>query len=153
MPQPSPMLTDGLFKNHRLMLYYKGDISALTLFAQNGDGSVCFPNPLPALSSALEPEEFTEAKISLHPSVLVNAINQLLQLDNDLLQAEPGFSEQIDTPGGIVTVHMARFMLLDPPHKLLQSRVCQLKTLPELRGRPPAEMELLRRAYVKVMES
>jgi hypothetical protein len=48
---------------------------------------------------------------------------------------------------------MARFMLLDPPHKLMQSRDCRLRTLPELRGRPPAEMELLRRAYVKVMES
>jgi len=26
-----------------------------------------------------------------------------------------------------------------------------MRTLPELRGRPPAEMELLRRAYAKVM--
>ena len=135
------------------MLYYKGDISALTLFAQHGNGSVCFPEPLPALSSALEPEEFKTGKVSVHPSMLVNNINQLLQLDNDLLHAEPGFSEQIDTPRGIITVYMARFMLLDPPHKLLQSRDCKLKTLPELRGRPPAEMELLRRAYVKVMES
>jgi hypothetical protein len=48
---------------------------------------------------------------------------------------------------------MARFMLLDPPHKLMQNRDCGMRTLPELRGRPPAEMELLRRAYVKVMES
>jgi len=143
----------NLFNNHRLLLYYKGDISALTLFAQHSNGSVCFPEPLPKLSSALEPEEFTDSKVSIHPSALVNAINQLLQLDNDLLHAEPDFSEQIDTPGGIVTVYMARFKLLDPPHKLLQSRDCRLRTLPELRGRPPAEMELLRRAYVKVMES
>lgn len=147
------MPSDKPFKNHRLLLYYKGDISALTLFAQHTNGSVCFPTPLPALSSALEQEEFEDSKISLHPSMLVNTINQLLQLDNDLLHAEAGFSEQIDTPGGIITVHMARFMLLDPPHKLLQSRDCRLRTLPELRGRPPAEMELLRRAYVKVMES
>jgi hypothetical protein len=42
-------------------------------------------------------------------------------------------------------------MLLDPQHKLLQSRACKLNTLPELRGRPPAEMELLRRAYAKLM--
>ena len=147
------MTQSNAFTNHRLMLYYKGDISALTLFAQHGNGSVCFPESLPALSSALEPEEFKTGKVSVHPSMLVNNISQLLQLDNDLLHAEPGFSEQIDTPRGIITVHMARFMLLDPPHKLLQSRDCKLKTLPELRGRSPAEMELLRRAYVKVMES
>lgn len=105
------------------------------------------------LSEILEVEHTEVGKISVHPSALVNAINRLLQLDNDLLRAEPGFSERIDTPNGIITVHMARFMLLDPPHKLIQSRYCKLKTLTELRGRPPAEMELLRRAYVKVMES
>ncbi|MFZ2406220.1 MAG: hypothetical protein WAW41_13860 [Methylobacter sp.] len=139
------------FTNHRLLLYYKGDISALILFAQHGNGSICFPEPLPALSSALEPEEFISNKVSIHPAMLVNNINQHLQLDSDLLRVEPEFSEQIDTPGGIITVHMARFMLLDPPHKLMQSRDCRMRTLPELRGRPPAEMELLRRAYTKVM--
>ena len=140
------------FNNHRLLLYYKGDISALTLFAQQSNGSVCFPNALPALSSALEEDETEALKISMHPATLVNAINRLLQFDKDLLAAEPGFTEQIDAPGGIITVHMARFRLLDPPHKLMLSRDCKMKTLPELRGRPPAEMELLRRAYVKLME-
>lgn len=141
------------FANHRLLLYYKGDISALTLFAQHNTGSTCFPKPMPVLSSILEPEEFETSKITIHPAMLINNINQLLQLDNDLLRAEPGFSEQVDTPNGIITVYMARFMVLDPPHKLMQSRDCRMRTLPELRGRPPAEIELLRRAYVKVMES
>jgi len=142
----------SVFKYHRLLLYYKGDISALTLFAQQNNGSVCFPMPLPALSSALEEDEAESQKISIHPATLVNAINQILQLDNDLLTAEPGYHEQVDAPGGIITVHMARFNVLDPPHCLMLPRSCQMKTLPELRGRPPAEMELLRRAYVKVME-
>jgi len=145
------MTQSDAFNNHRLLLYYKGDISALMLVAQHGNGSICFPEPLPALSSALEPEEFITEKVSTHPAMLVNNINRLLQLDNDLLRVEPEFSEQIDAPGGIITVHMARFMLLDPPHKLMQSRDCRMRTLPELRGRPPAEMELLRRAYAKVM--
>ena len=145
------MTPSDIFANHRLLLYYKGDISALILFAQHSNGSICFPEPLPALSSALEPEEFISTKVSTHPAVLVNTINQLLQLDNDLLRVEPEFTEQIDAPGGIITVHMARFMLLDPPHKLMQSKDCRMRTLPELRGRPPTEMELLRRAYTKVM--
>ncbi len=145
------MVPSDAFANHRLLLYYKGDISALMLFAQHGNGSICFPEALPALSSALAPEAFKVGKVSVHPAMLVNHINRLLQLDNDLLCVEPEFSEQIDAPGGIITVHMARFMLLDPPHKLMQSRDCRMRTLPELRGRPPAEMELLRRAYLKVM--
>jgi hypothetical protein len=145
------MTQSDVFTHHRLLLYYKGDISALILFAQHGNGSICFPEALPALSSALEPEEFISEKVSTHPAMLLNNINQLFQLDNDILRVEPEFSEQIDAPGGIITVHMARFMLLDPPHKLMQSRDCRMRTLPELRGRPPAEMELLRRAYTKVM--
>lgn len=145
------MTESDAFSNHRLLLYYKGDISALILFAQHSNGSICFPEPLPALSSAMEPEQFVTGKVSTHPAVLVNNINRHFQLDNDILRVEPEFSEQIDAPGGIITVHMARFMLLDPPHKMMQSRDCRMRTLPELRGRPPAEMELLRRAYTKVM--
>jgi hypothetical protein len=139
------------FQHHRLLLYYKGDISALILFAQQANGSVCFPEPLPLLSSALEQQDVEVGKVSVHPSMLVNNINQLWQFDNNLLHAESGFSEQIDAPGGIITVYMARFKMLDPPHKLMADHGCKMRTLPELRGRPPAEMELLRRAYTKVM--
>lgn len=141
-----------VFADHRLLLYYKGDISALTLFAQRDDSSVCFPQPLPSLSSALAEHETKTVKVSVHPAALVNAINQMLGLDSELLQAEAGYQEVIDTPQSPVIVYLARFKLLDPPHQLMQSLGCRLRTLPELRGRPPAEMELLRRAYVKVME-
>jgi hypothetical protein len=141
------------FSHHRLLLYYKGDISALTLFAQHDNGSVCLPGPLPALSSVLEENSGYASKVSVHPAVLVNAINRQLNLDDDLLQSEGGYCEYVDTPQGIVTVYMARFKLLDPPHKLVNDLGYRLRTLPELRGRPPAEMELLRRAYVQVMES
>ena len=141
------------FQTHRLLLYYKGDISALTLFAQHETGSVCLPEPLPALSSILEEKSGYAGKISTHPAVLVQGINQLLNLDNDLLGSESGYCEYVDTPKGIITVYMARFKLLDPPHKLMQTLGYSLRTLQELRGCPQTEMELLRRAYVKVMES
>lgn len=140
------------FEKHRLLLLYKGDISALVLFAQQNNGSVCFPGPLPPLSTALEQEEYGNIALAMHPSTLVNRISDLLKLDRQFLQAEPGFCEQVDAPGGVITVHMARFMLLDPPHQLMQRLDCKMRTLPELRGRPPAEMELLRRAYVALME-
>lgn len=141
------------FQTHRLLLFYKGDISALVLFAQHENGSICLPEPLPALSNILEEESGYASKVSVHPAVLVQGANQLLNLDNDLLRGEPGYCEYVDTPKGMITVYMARFNLLDPPHKLMQARGYRMRTLPELRGLPPAEMELLRRAYVKVMES
>jgi len=137
--------------NHRLILYYKGDISALVLFAQQENGSICFPQPLPKLSSTFEENPVLEGNVRLHPAQLLNQVNQLLQLDDDLLRLETDFCEPVDTPNGIVQVHLARFILLDPPHTLMQQRQCKMQTLPALRKSPPAELELLRRVYQKVM--
>lgn len=141
------------FSFNRLLLLYKGDISALTLFAQHENGSVCLPEPLPPLSSIYEEDTQPERKVNLHPAVLLQTLNRLLNFDAELLRNESGFCQYVDTPKGVISVYMARFDLLDPPHKLMQAAGFRLKTLPELRGRPPTEMELLRRAYVKVMES
>lgn len=137
-------------KNNHLLLYYKGDISALTLFCQQADGAVCFP-PLPPLAEPLPEDEKNYFGVISHPSGLLMAINKTLGLDDDLLVAEPGFYQQVDTPEGPHTVYMARFTLLDPPHELMAERGCKMQPLTALRERPPAEMELLRRAYSKVM--
>jgi hypothetical protein len=101
----------------------------------------------------MDEDEAKINSISMHPATLVNAINQHMHFDNDLLRAEPGFCEQVDAPGGIITVYMARFMSSRSSARLNGNRDCQMKTLPELRGRPPAEMELLRSAYtLRLME-
>ncbi len=142
----------NLFENHRLLLFYKGDISALILFAQQENGSICFPESLPALSEILEAQETQITEINLHPALLLKDLNKILNLDDDLLKIEPTFCEQVDTPKGVITVYLARLTLLDPPHKLLEIHDCKLKTLTQLRRQSPAELELLRRAYVKVME-
>lgn len=142
-----------MFSKHRLLLLFKSKYSALILFAQHSCGTVCFPSPLPALSNPMEPEDFSEEEVARHASVFINEINKLWELDNGILQLEPSFHEQVETPSGVIDVNLASFTLLDPPHKLMEGYDCSLKTLPELRGRPPVEMELLRRAYAKMMES
>ena len=40
--------------NSRVILYYNGAISALTLFVQHPDAGVCTPCPLPVLSEMLD---------------------------------------------------------------------------------------------------
>jgi hypothetical protein len=62
------------------------------------------------------------------------------------------FFEQIDTPKGAITVYLARFTLLDPPINYSKVVIANSKPLMELRRQSPTEMELLRRAYVKMME-
>ncbi len=142
-----------LAKNSRVILYYNGAISALTLFLQHTDDSVCAPSPLPALSSVLEGDEMSLTIANIPPADIVSAISNAMGLPAQLLQADAGYRVQVDTPGGIITVYLAHFNALDPPHKLMAEKGCQFKTLTELRNRPPAEMELLRRAYALVMES
>ena len=137
--------------NSHIILYYKGDISALTLFCQQANGHICFP-PLPKLSEIVPEDEVRPQSINLHPTQLIKMINEQLQLDDDLLVPEPGFYEQVETPKGLVTVYMGRFKLLDPPHQLMATRQCKMQPLTALIGRPPAEMELLRRAYTLLME-
>jgi hypothetical protein len=141
------------FENNRVILYYNGAISALTLFVQHTNGCVCAPSPLPLLSSALESEELEHDVVSTHPAAVVQAVGTALDLPTHLLKAEAGYRERIETPGGIITVYLARFDLLDPPHQLVESKGCQFRTLTQLRGQSPTEMELLRRAYAFIMES
>jgi len=142
-----------LLKTNRVILYYNGAISALTLFLQHPDESVCTPSPLPALSSVLEEDE-TPLTIALRaPADMVASISNAMGLPANLLQANMAYRELVDTPGGIITVYLARFNALDPPRQLMSEKGCKFRTLTELRNRPPAEMELLRRAYALVMES
>jgi hypothetical protein len=145
-------MSDCAGETTRIILFYKGDISALTLFVQHPHGSICAPQPLPKLSAALEPGAPFPSGIIQHPAPLVRCIAETLGFPDDLLAAQPGFCERVETPSGVVTVFMGRFMLLDPPHALLRERHCRLLTLTELRRQPQVELELLRRAYAAVME-
>jgi hypothetical protein len=142
-----------LSESSRVILYYNGAISALTLFLQHPDESVCSPSPLPALSSVLEEGKIPLTIALMAPADMAASISKIMGLPADLLQANMGYREQVDTPSGIITVYLAYFNVLDPPRQLMAEKGCKFKTLTELRNRPPAEMELLRRAYALVMES
>jgi hypothetical protein len=142
-----------LLKSSRVILYYNGAISALTLFVQHPDESVCTPSPLPALSSVLEEDEIPLNIGNIPPASIVSAISNAMGIPPNLLRANTGYREHVDTPNGIITVYLAQFNALDPPRQLMAEKDCKFRTLTELRNRPPAEMELLRRAYALVMES
>ena len=142
-----------LAKSSRVILYYNGAISALTLFVQHPYESVCIPSPLPALSTVLEADEMSLTITNIPPANVVSAISNAMGLPAQLLQADTAYQEQVDTPDGIITVYLAHFNTLDPPRQLMADKGCKFRTLTELRNRPPAELELLRRAYALVMES
>ena len=69
-----------LLKTSRVILYYNGAISALTLFVQHPDESVCTPSPLPALSSVLEDDEMPQNIDLMAPAKIVSAISKAMGL-------------------------------------------------------------------------
>lgn len=134
-----------------LILLYKGDISALTLFCQWPDGGICYP-PLPTLSSIVDEADQQPGVHQLLPKSLLAQVNQVLGLDDDLLSIDTGFFQQVDQPDGMKTIYLARFQLLDPPHAVVEKHGCQLKSLTDLIGGSPTEMALLQHAYRWMME-
>jgi hypothetical protein len=138
--------------DQRLILFYKGHISALVLFAVHHQNCVVFPKALPVLSSLHEDSLTNPSTVILHPASLLQEVARSYGWDKDFLKLESGFCESVATPSGNIQVYLAGFNCLDPPHSQLHSNQCLLKTLPELRRQPPTEIELLRRAYVRLME-
>ncbi len=143
-----------LFASVRFVLYHKQATSARTLFLRLADGGVLAPEPLPPLATVLEADEEADAddaSVVLHPASLALALCRHFGLPPDSIEIDAGFAAQVDTPGQPLTVHLARFKAMDPPRAELGALGAGFCALTELRARPPAEMELLRRAYQTVL--
>jgi hypothetical protein len=137
----------------RVILYHSQSTSARTLFLQHASGSVLAPLPLPPLSTLLDEDEFQPGQeaVVIHPSALIHDYCAKLGVDVGLLRVDGEFQQWVDVPGGIITVYLARFTCVDPPRKLFAERGCTFSPITELRGRHPAEMGLLQRAYEAIM--
>lgn len=138
-------------QEYRVVLYHKQATSARTLFLDFAHGSVIGPQALPFLSSVMALEEESEPDLLPHPAMLHRQLAEALALDGDLFQLDVEFRSVVDTPTGSVDVYLAHFTTMDPPRALMDERGCRFYSLTELRGRHPAEMELLRRAYSSIL--
>jgi len=138
----------------RLILYHKQSTSARTRFLRLDYGGICAFDPLPALSSYIDVDDDFEENdnVMLHPAQLISNAELRMGLDSGGLSADGDFHARVDTPNGIVHVYLARFTTIDPPFETAEHIGGKFIALTEARGRPPAEMELLRQAYAVVME-
>jgi hypothetical protein len=145
--------TEPLLEDIRVILYHKHRTSARTLFLRHADGGVCTPKPLPPLSSVL-PEEETDSEnvtFAVHPASLALVLGRHLELPPDFIEIDPEFSAKVDTPGQLLTFYIGRFKCMDPPCAQFTDRGGKFCAITDLRGQPPAEMELLRRAYQAIL--
>lgn len=142
--------SEPLLADLRVILYHKHFTSARTVFLRHAHGGVSMPQPLPTLATVLEEDEEAAAN-AVHPASLAQVLCRYLDLPPDSIEINAEFAAQVDTPGRLVPVYLARFKAVDPPQDKFTGRGGRFCTLTELRGGVPAEMELLRRAYQAVL--
>jgi hypothetical protein len=126
----------------RLIMYH-------VRFLKTASGSVCCFDPLPKLSQLME--EAPDENLTLHPAAYVNQAAQWLGLPSEELEAEGEYHAWVDVPDGTIQVFLVRFTSIDPPFGAADAQGAEFVELPQARNLPPAELELLRKAYELVM--
>lgn len=140
----------------RLILVHKQRTSAMVRFLRYVDGIVA-PEPFPKLSQVLGEDEQhrDEAKVGhvvAHPSMLVNQAAARLGLDQGEIAVETDFLSSVDTPDGVSAIYLGRITTIDPPFDAADKIDARFINITEARDMSPSELELLRRAYLCVME-
>jgi len=138
----------------RVIMYHKSPASARTRFLLQGEG-VCLPGHLPKLAELLDGDTASSCspeKVVAHPSPLLRHIAEWLALPQDQLELDEAFCEKVDVAGGPLTVYLARFDCIDPPFDAAERVGGRFIALTDGRSLPPAELDLLRRAYSVIME-
>lgn len=143
---------ENSISNLRVIMYHKYPTSALTQFLMQDDG-VCLPGHLPKLAQLMDADMVTaEQKVVAHPSPLLRHIAEWLELPQEQLELDEDFYEKVDVAGGPLTIYLARFASIDPPVDAAKRIGGRFIPLTEGRSLPPAELNLLRRAYSVIME-
>lgn len=133
----------------RLIFAHKQKTSARLRFQRFSHGLCAFA-PLPPLA-VVEEQGDGEPSVAYHPSAWLRAAESRLGLANGSLQAEPDFHATVGTPDGPVTVQLASVDTVDPPFSEVEAVGGRFIAITEARDLPPAELELLRRAYAAIL--
>ena len=136
----------------RLILVHKQRTSAMVRFLRFEDGIVA-PEPFPKLSQVLgEGEGHRDEGVVVHPSMLVDQAAHRLGLDQGEIAVETDFLSNVDTPDGVSVIYLGRITTIDPPFDAADKIDARFINITEARDMSPSELELLRRAYLCVME-
>lgn len=134
-------------------MYHKTPASGMTKFLRQNNKTICIFDGLPKLSVVLDDDERPQdEKLLSHPSPLIKQAAEWLGMPQDEFEIETEFCEKVDVAEGPVTVYLASIKTIDPPERHAEKVGGKFITLMDAVGLPPAEMELLRRAYKVIME-
>lgn len=134
----------------RFILCHKHPTSARLRFLQWPHG-VLTDAGLPA-RAAVKANAHGAREVRPHPAAWLNQVRLRLLLAPGALEAQTEFYEEAAWSGHTYPILLATFTATDPPQALANAICGQFIAITEARNLPEAEMELLRRAYVALME-
>ncbi|ALG68051.1 hypothetical protein [Beggiatoa leptomitoformis] len=137
-------------QNARLIMYHKQSTSAKTLFL-NVNGTVCAFDGLPPLAELIDNGK-TAPQVLVHPAQLLTDAEKQLGMPAGSLVIDSEFHAYVDVPNGPFSIFLARFTATDPPRDAVAPHNARFISIMEARNLPPAELELLRKAYSTIME-
>jgi len=137
----------------RVIILHKHPVSAKVRILRLAHGGICGFEALPELASVLDDEVVEkEGNVISHPAVMARQAEKELALEEGMLDIINKFKQRVDVPQGVINVYLLGLVGHDTPDEGLAEQGASLQLITEMRDLPPAEIELLRRAYVAVME-
>lgn len=137
----------------RLIVYHKQATSARLRFLRFADNTVCGFGALPRLAAVVERADMArfDPAVVPHPAPLTGRMEKTLGLTAGSIEIDGELLARVDVPDGPLTVYLARFTTIDPPFDAATAHGGAFIDLTQARTLPAAELELLRRAYQRVM--
>jgi len=140
-------------RDTRVIIFHKHPVSAKVRFLKFAYGGICGFEPLPQLAEILNDELFEdEDKVVTHPVVIARQAEKALGIKDGLLDIASEYLQRVDVPNGVISVYLLGLLDHDTPDETLLKQGASLRLITEIGSLPTAEMELLRRAYVAIME-
>ena len=136
-------------------MYHKTPSSGRTVFFRQNNGGACVFDELPALSQIMDDtiKPVTEDNVITLPTPILKSLSEWLQIDQSEIEIDSEFYEKVDAAGGTITVYLLSFKMIEPPFEMAERVGGKFVLLTEMRDVAPTELELLRRAYVAIMET
>ena len=138
------MNTPDILERNRVILCHFDSYSCALSFARYGD-SVLAPAPLPESTSDMPPPD--EAGEQHAPAAVLEALVAHSGLDPAQLRIDDGFQAWLADDDGPIRVHLLRFTSLDAPHAAIEPLGGVFKPISQMRGMPPAELNLMRQVF------
>jgi len=137
--------------DNRIIIFHKHPVSAKVHFVKQAYGGICGFSELPKLASVLDDEHEIDEIVVQHPAMVAKAVAEGLGVAQADVEVVPSFMQYVDVPDATIKVYLAGMQTHDMPVEALAAKGASLHLITELRGLPPAEMELLQRAYIAIM--